>query len=131
MKAWFESKKNCEEQEEIKNKATLELNRVKGEKQEAEESLERLNSEMRQMEITLKEKKKKLGELENDLANKKANLEIAERLVNGLGDEKISWNKEKDTLNVSYVKLIGDSLLSCAFLTYLGPFESTFRREIM
>lgn len=93
------------------------MNRVTGEKQEAEESLERLNSEMRQMENTLKEKKKKLAELEADLANKRINLEIAERLVNGLGDEKINWDKERETLNGAYVKLIGDSLLSCAFLT--------------
>jgi len=99
MKSWFESKKNFEEQSEILQKATLELARVTGEKQEAEESLERLNNEMRQMEATLKEKKKKLAELEADLANKKANLEIAERLVMGLGDEKISWDKERETLN--------------------------------
>jgi len=65
----------------------------------------------------LKEKKIKLQELEEDLAIKKANLEIAERLVNGLGDEKISWTKERESLNVMYIKLIGDCLLSCAFLT--------------
>merc|ERR1719453_1436969 len=83
------------------------------------------------METELREKKGKLQQLEESLAVKKANLEIAEKLVNGLGDEKISWNKEKEQLNIMYEKLVGDSLLSCAFLTYLGPFESTFRREIM
>jgi len=131
MKNWFTSKKNYDAQKDILKKATAELNKARLEKQEAEETLERLNSEMRQMEITLKEKKIKLQELEEDLAIKKANLEIAERLVNGLGDEKISWTKERESLNVMYIKLIGDCLLSCAFLTYLGPFESTFRKEIM
>lgn len=55
---------------------------------------------MRQAEITLAEKKKKLSQLEEDLVIKKTNLEIAERLVNGLGDEKVSWNIERDSLTV-------------------------------
>lgn len=98
-------------------KASAELTKARNEKQEAEETLERLNKEMSQMEITLREKKTKLTELENDLATKKANLEIAERLVNGLGDEKISWDRERELLNDMYTKLDGDCLLSCAFLT--------------
>lgn len=69
--------------------------------------------------------------MESDLAIKKANLEIAEKLVSGLGDEKISWNAEKKQLGIMYEKLVGDAMLSCAFLTYLGPFESTFRKQIM
>jgi hypothetical protein len=52
------------------------------------------------MESELKEKKEKLHELETDLAIKKANLEIAEKLVSGLGDEKISWNAEKHSLSI-------------------------------
>jgi len=56
--------------------------------------------EMDRMECELKEKKSKLNELEESLAVKKANLEIAEKLVSGLGDEKISWKKEKDQLNI-------------------------------
>ena len=117
MKMWYESKKNYDEQSDILAKATAELNKARTEKQEAEETLSRLNNEMHQMEVTLKEKKKKLTELEEDLQIKRANLEIAERLVNGLGDEKVSWNKEKDLLNDMYTRLIGDCLLSCAFLT--------------
>lgn len=128
---WYESKKNFDEQSEILAKATDELAKARTDKQEAKETLNRLNNEMHQMEVTLSEKKKKLTELEEDLQMKKANLEIAERLVNGLGDEKISWDKERETLNDMYTKLVGDCLLSCAFLTQMGPFESTFRRQIM
>lgn len=69
------------------------------------------------MEITQKEKKIKLNDLEKDLQVKKANLEIAERLVNGLGDEKVSWSKERENLTNMYNKLVGDCLLSCSFLT--------------
>lgn len=72
---------------------------------------------MNRMETELKEKKSKLHELEESLAVKKKNLEIAEKLVSGLGDEKISWNKERDQLSIMYEKLVGDSLLSSAFLT--------------
>lgn len=131
MRDWFESKKRYDEQVVTLDRASKELAEAKSQKSELEERLERLLEEMNRMETELREKKTKLQELEESLAIKKANLEIAEKLVNGLGDEKISWNKEKESLNIMYEKLVGDSLLSCAFLTYLGPFESTFRREIM
>jgi dynein heavy chain len=88
------------------------------EKQKAvNEELARLKADMERMEKELKEKKTKLNELEEDLAIKKANLEIAEKLVSGLGDEKISWNAEKKQLGIMYEKLVGDAMLSCAFLT--------------
>lgn len=100
MRDWFESKKRYDEQVVTLDRATKELTEAKSQKSELEERLERLMEEMARMESELKEKKGKLQDLEESLAIKKANLEIAEKLVNGLGDEKISWNKEKEQLNV-------------------------------
>jgi len=100
MRDWFESKKRYDEQAVTLDRATKELTESKAQKSELEERLNRLMEEMDRMECELKEKKSKLNELEESLAVKKANLEIAEKLVSGLGDEKISWKKEKDQLNI-------------------------------
>jgi len=100
MGSWYTSNKNFNEQTEILKKASKELNYAKDKQTAVMNELDRLETEMKRMESELKEKKEKLHELETDLAIKKANLEIAEKLVSGLGDEKISWNAEKHSLSI-------------------------------
>lgn len=117
MSSWYTSNKNYVEQSEIAKKAQKELSDAKEKQTNVMNELERLETEMNRMQKELKDKKYKLAELESDLAIKKNNLEIAEKLVSGLGDEKVSWNAEKKQLGIMYEKLVGDSMLSCAFLT--------------
>ena len=117
MSAWYSSNRNLNEQTETLSKASKELTDAKDKQTAVINQLESLESEMKRMETQLKEKKAKLNELEEDLFTKKANIAITEKLVTGLGDEKISWNNEKNQLGIMYEKLIGDAMLSCAFLT--------------
>jgi dynein heavy chain len=55
---------------------------------------------------------------------------MANRLVNGLADEKIRWEGNVKTLNVEKMTMIGDALVSAAFVSYIGPFSSEFRYEL-
>jgi dynein heavy chain len=57
-------------------------------------------------------------------------LNMANRLVNGLADEKIRWEGNVKTLNVEKMTMIGDALVSAAFVSYIGPFSSEFRYEL-
>eukprot|EP01059_Diplonema_ambulator_P035162 TRINITY_DN8181_c0_g2_i3.p1 TRINITY_DN8181_c0_g2~~TRINITY_DN8181_c0_g2_i3.p1 ORF type:complete len:4166 (+),score=1836.14 TRINITY_DN8181_c0_g2_i3:116-12613(+) len=59
----------------------------------------------------------------------KANL--AERLVGGLADEKVRWARTIEELKEKSTLLIGDVLLSAAFVSYIGPFSKPFRLNIM
>eukprot|EP01061_Rhynchopus_euleeides_P000007 TRINITY_DN10009_c0_g1_i1.p1 TRINITY_DN10009_c0_g1~~TRINITY_DN10009_c0_g1_i1.p1 ORF type:complete len:865 (+),score=418.35 TRINITY_DN10009_c0_g1_i1:31-2595(+) len=59
----------------------------------------------------------------------KANL--AERLVGGLADEKVRWARTVEELSEKSILLIGDVLLSAAFVSYIGPFSKPFRGQIM
>lgn len=57
-------------------------------------------------------------------------LDLANRLVGGLADENKRW-----TLNVSLFKnervtMIGNALISAAFVSYIGPFSYTFRGRL-
>jgi dynein heavy chain len=57
-------------------------------------------------------------------------LSLANRLVNGLADENVRWNKNVGTLGGERVTMIGDALLSAAFVSYIGPFSFTFRDRL-
>jgi len=55
---------------------------------------------------------------------------LANRLVNGLADENVRWNNNVGTLGGERVTMIGDALISAAFVSYIGPFSYTFRDNL-
>jgi len=50
--------------------------------------------------------------------------------VTGLADEKVRWEASLVNLDLDYVNLIGDCLLSAAFMSYCGPFPSEYRNDL-
>jgi dynein heavy chain len=55
---------------------------------------------------------------------------LANRLVNGLADENVRWNANVGTLGAERVTMIGDALISAAFVSYIGPFSYTYRDNL-
>jgi dynein heavy chain len=55
---------------------------------------------------------------------------MANRLVNGLADENIRWEGNVKTFGVEKMTMIGDALVSAAFVSYIGPFSSDFRFDL-
>ena len=62
-----------------------------------------------------------------DLCAKK--LERAEKLIGGLGGEKQRWTEAASNFQHIYDNLLGDVLVSAAFVAYLGPFTLAFREQ--
>ena len=60
-----------------------------------------------------------------DLCGKK--LVRAEKLIGGLGGEKVRWTEAAATLQKIYDNLSGDVLISSGVMAYLGPFTMAFR----
>ncbi len=83
----------------------------------------------------------KLGELQqaydtsvgekNDLVAMSEALEMkldrAAKLVTGLEGEYVRWQASISVYNEALVKVIGDALVSAAFISYAGPFETSYR----
>jgi dynein heavy chain len=56
-----------------------------------------------------------------------AKLVRAEKLITGLGGEKVSWTAKSKKLSVDYNNLTGDILVASGIMAYLGVFTSQYR----
>jgi dynein heavy chain len=57
-------------------------------------------------------------------------LDLANRLVGGLADENTRWKNNVVTYKNEKFTMIGDALVSAAFVSYIGPFNSVFRKTL-
>jgi len=57
--------------------------------------------------------------------------DLATRLVSGLSDESVRWERTIKELQHAYKLLVGDVLLGSAFISYIGPFSKAFREKIV
>ena len=58
-------------------------------------------------------------------------LAAASKLISGLGSERVRWQEDLKELKKKRVHLLGDCLLSSAFLSYLGAFSWEFRQSML
>ena len=59
-----------------------------------------------------------------------ARLERAQRLIGGLGGEKIRWTGAVAGLKTNHDSVVGDALLSAGSVAYLGVFPAVYREEV-
>ncbi|VDP97113.1 unnamed protein product [Trichobilharzia regenti] len=100
------------------------MNRINTELSNLESELISLN---RRYEEAMSERLK-LQE-ETDIMERR--LIAADKLITGLSSEEIRWLKDLEVLKVKRVKLLGDCLISAAFLSYVGAFSSEFRTRMI
>ena len=82
--------------------------------------------EMQNKLTELSNKKKALEDQYEDCNNK---LERAEKLMAGLGGERVRWGEISASLGPRFNNLLGDCLLSSGVIAYLGPFTIPYRKE--
>ena len=58
-------------------------------------------------------------------------LDRADKLVQGLGGEYTRWQASIGSYKAAQRDAIGDSLVASGFLSYLGPFDSAYRKRIL
>ncbi|KAL2653371.1 hypothetical protein R1flu_021499 [Riccia fluitans] len=92
--------------------------------QEIEAKLEKL-----QAKLNIMEGKKTALEVEVNNCQKK--LGRAEKLIGGLGGEKVRWSSVGDDLGKVYISLTGDALLASGYIAYLGPVTLSYREGLL
>eukprot|EP00741_Cyanophora_paradoxa_P008927 tig00000142_g8641.t1 len=67
--------------------------------------------------------------LQEQVASCELRLERAQKLLGGLVGEKDRWTAAAHALGAQFENMVGDALLACGALAYLGPFTKPYRDE--
>ncbi|KAG5894356.1 hypothetical protein JTB14_031917 [Gonioctena quinquepunctata] len=98
---------------------------------EAQANLAELNLTLQKLQKEYEDKLKQKEDLNRKADLLKLKLERAATLVDCLAGEKERWSETVTLLDRMFDFLPGDCLLATAFLSYLGPFLSNYREELM
>ena len=112
---------------------------------EAEQQLEAANSRLSKVNIQVAELVERLRRLESewreadttkqhavDVVDKGLRKQdLARRLTAALSSENIRWAENVRELRARKELLVGDVLLTSAFISYVGPFNKSFRDKIL
>ena len=66
---------------------------------------------------------------EADLTKKR--MDAANALISGLAGEKVRWTEQSAEFADEISRLVGDCAVACAFMSYCGPFNKTFRDKLV
>ena len=114
------------------------VNKLQQKKEEAEENLKNINKELKELaenlEIVTQERQvqsDKLKQLKEDADTMTRRLNAASQLIEGLGSERKRWTEDLQKMGEVKKRLVGDCLLNAAFVSYAGPFNHEFRKEMV
>lgn len=112
--------KNIEPKKEKLAVAEAELARTTEQLNKKKASLKAVLDRVAALKVTLEATMAKKAELEAQAQKCKIQLERAEKLLGGLGGEKIRWKAAADKLGKDMVNLVGNMMLSAGVVAYLG-----------
>ncbi|CAG5116906.1 unnamed protein product, partial [Candidula unifasciata] len=98
---------------------------------EAKAKLAEVEAKLLELKLSYDEKLAQKEELRRKADLTELMLDRAQRLMSGLHSERVRWEEKVESLEENMGHLIGDVLIAAAFLSYLGPFLTTFRDEIL
>jgi dynein heavy chain, axonemal len=94
---------------------------------EKKAALEEVLSLLRKLEDEYQTAKKKEEELKKNVERCIVQLDRAEKLIKGLGGEKIAWGKKVIEWKEEKETVLGDCVLCSGIIAYLGAFPITYR----
>ena len=116
-------KKSAEESKQLAETKGEELKIVKDRVAEIISKVDALN-------LQLDEAKAKKESVVAEATNLQMSLDLANRLVNGLSDEKVRWGSNVVRMGHEKLTMIGNTLVAAAFVSYIGPFSFSFRKNL-
>ncbi|KAM8972622.1 dynein axonemal heavy chain 2 [Pelodytes ibericus] len=98
---------------------------------EAQNKLREVGERLEKLKMQYDEKLAQKEQLRSEAELMEVKLQRAGTLVTGLAGEKSRWEVTVKGLDEDIGFLVGDCLLASAFLSYMGPFLSSYREEIL
>jgi len=94
------------------------------------EKVRQINEKVDGLKRQLQEAEDAKRRVEEEAQSLQDQLDLANRLVNGLADENARWANNVIQYKEERVTMIGDALVSAAFVSYIGPFSAAFRGQL-
>ncbi|TKS92669.1 Dynein heavy chain 2, axonemal [Collichthys lucidus] len=113
------------------NAATAQLAEKQAALAEAQEKLREVGEKLDQLKKQHGEKLAMKESLRKKSEEMEVKLDRAGKLVTGLAGERIRWEERAAGLDENMSYLVGDCLLAASFLSYMGPFLSNYRDELL
>lgn len=95
--------------------------------EKAEAELAVIKAKCDELDTTFRKTNNEKNELEEQARRQKKQIDQANRLINGLSDERERWDKGANELSEEKRKLVGNVGLATAFISYCGPFNAEYR----
>ncbi|XP_026763473.2 dynein axonemal heavy chain 12 [Galleria mellonella] len=99
--------------------------------EEKKATVARLEARLAELNEALEEANIKKKALEDEVQLCIDKLYRAEKLIGGLGSEKVRWTAAAENLQLLYDNLAGDILVSCGIIAYLAPYTLPVRMEMI
>lgn len=112
-------------------KALLELNEKRTLLEQSKNDLFNIQTKIENLRLDYELKIKEKDTLLRNADETAMFLDRATKLLDGVAEKRSLWDMASNELNENLKNLLGNSLLACAFLSYMGPFLSNYRDEII
>lgn len=112
-------------------KAISELNEKQNLLQQSKNELGDIQRRIENLRLDYEMKIKEKNTLQRNAEETAMFLDRATKLLDGVAEKRAIWDRTSNELKENLQNLLGNSLLACAFLSYLGPFLSDYREEIV
>ncbi|XP_064639639.1 dynein axonemal heavy chain 2-like isoform X2 [Lineus longissimus] len=113
------------------NQAMAVLKEKQDQLADAKAKLAEVEQKMTDLKLAYEEKLAQKEDLRKKAEQTEMMLDRAAKLVAGLAGEKVRWEETVASLEIQMGFLSGDCLVAAAFLSYMGPFLSNYRDEIV
>jgi dynein heavy chain len=90
-------------------------------------ALEKINAKIRSLQQQFDEKKKQQEDLTKKIRECEVKLERAQKLTEGLSDEKERWTRDIETMSNRGDLIPGDAVIASGMVAYCGAFVSQYR----
>ncbi|KAI5636077.1 dynein heavy chain and region d6 of dynein motor domain-containing protein [Phthorimaea operculella] len=99
--------------------------------EEKKATVARLEARLQELNEALEEAMIKKKALEDEVQLCIDKLSRAEKLIGGLGGEKVRWTLAAENLQLQFDNLAGDILVSCGIIAYLAPYVAPIRIKVI
>ncbi|CDI82515.1 hypothetical protein EPH_0040020 [Eimeria praecox] len=111
--------------------AEEELEKKQNDLRLARKSLEDIQGRLEELNSQYDESLRNKSELNSSAEELRVKLERAESLITGLADERDRWELSLESYKDKLGNIPGDALLGSAFMSYAGPFTSSYRSHLV